>query len=196
MAFDLLHSIGLGERSDKELLSKYRDTKDQKWLSQLFGRYVQLIYGVCLRYTPDVREAEDFTMEIYQKVADKALTHQIKSFKSWVYVVSKHHCLEHIRKITGRRIESFDPNFMQMQSEFHPIDEMEDKMVMEAKFEVMEHCLKKLNDLQKLSIELFYYKNKSYVEIANLIEDEVSQVRSYLQNGRRNIKKCIERNPG
>ena len=194
MAFDILHSIGFGEQSDDELLSRYRSTKDQKWITQLFGRYVQLIYGVCLRYTPDVREAEDFTMEIYQKVSDKALTHQIKAFKSWVYVVSKHHCLEQIRKVTGRRIESFDPDFMQLRAELHPMDDMTDKLALEDKYDRMEYCLKQLNELQKKSIDLFYYQNKSYSEIAKIIEDEVSQVRSYLQNGRRNIKKCVERN--
>ncbi len=194
MAFDILNSIGLGESSDDELLERYKQTKNQKWIAQLFGRYVHLIYGVCLRYSPDVREAEDLTMDIYQKVADKALTHNVRQFRSWVYMVSKNHCLEQIRKVTGQRTETFDPAFMQLKEDFHPIDELTENEAKEMQYEVMENCLKQLNHLQRTSIDLFYYKNKTYLEIAGIIEDEVSQVRSYLQNGRRNIKKCVERN--
>ena len=193
MAFELLHSIGFTELSDEELLAKYIKTNNQHWISQLFGRYVQLIYGVCLRYTPDVREAEDMTMEIYQKVAQKANKHKIGQFRSWVYVLSKNHCLEQIRKMTGKRTDSFDPAFMQLRTEFHPIDEQIDHQMQESRYLLVEDCLKQLSSLQQTSIRLFYYQNKSYVEIAQQIEDEVSQVRSYLQNGRRNIKKCVER---
>jgi RNA polymerase sigma-70 factor (ECF subfamily) len=193
LAFELLHSLGLGTVPDAELLERYKRTKDQKWLSQLFGRYVHLIYGVCLRYSPDVREAEDMTMEIYQKIVSKTLNHQIKHFKSWIYVVAKNHCLEKIRKMTGRRTESFDPNFMQLASEIHPVDEKSSSDAVETKFKLLEECLKKLNEQQRVSIDLFYYQNKTYVEIAAIIEDEVSQIRSYLQNGRRNVKKCVER---
>ncbi len=192
LAFDIIHRMGFGELSDDELLKRYQRTKNQKWISQLFGRYVELIYGVCLRYSPDVREAEDYTMDIYEKVVQKALTHNIKQFKSWIYIVSKNYCLERIRKLTGMRTDTFDPNFMQLQSELHPIDEPADMERKEQHLIWMEDCLKTLNALQKTSIELFYYKNKTYVEIASLIEDEVSQVRSYLQNGRRNMKKCVE----
>lgn len=177
---------------DERLLERYKETKDLKWISQLFGRYVHLIYGVCLRYTPDVREAEDMTMEVYEKITSKALTHNVKQFKSWVYIVAKNHCLEKIRKMTGRRTESFDPTFMQLAAEFHPIDEVVTTELKESQFKRMEDCMNRLNDQQRKSIELFYYKNKTYSQIAAIIEDEVSQVRSYLQNGRRNIKKCVE----
>ena len=191
MPFDLLHSIGFTDASDDELLARYKKTGNQKWILKLFARYVHLIYGVCLRYSPDVREAEDMTMDIYAKVVDKAQSHNIKHFKNWLYVLSKNYCLEQIRKMTGRRIETFDPAFMQLRDEIHPIDEMVNLEFKERQFEKLEECLKSLNDLQRTSIRLFYYENKTYAEIAGLIEDEISQVRSYLQNGRRNIRKCM-----
>lgn len=193
LAFQILHKMGFGDMSDEDLLQRYAKTKDQKWISQLFGRYVQLIYGVCLRYNADVRQAEDYTMEIYEKVVVKAQSHQIKQFKSWVYVLSKNYCLEQIRKMTGRKIESFDPAFMQLRAEYRLTDEDSDRALNEEKYKLIDDCLKQLTDLQKKSIQLFYYQNKTYVEIADIIESEVSQVRSYLQNGRRNMKKCVER---
>ncbi len=186
--------MGLGDRSDEDLLDRYKRTKNQKYIAQLFGRYVQLIYGVCLRYTPDVREAEDYTMDIYQKVVDKALTHQIKRFKPWLYVLSKNHCLGEIRKLTGKRTVSFDQAFVQNRDQMHLIDDDNDKVQeRERRHTMMDDCMEELDDLQRKSVELFYYQNKTYVEIASLIEGEVSQVRSYLQNGRRNLKKCVER---
>ena len=193
MPFDILHSIGIGDSTDEELLNRYKKTGNQRWLSQLFARYVELVYGVCLRYSPDVREAEDMTMDIYAKIVNKAKTHNIKHFKNWLYVLSKNHCLEKIRKMTGRRIESFDPAFMQLRDEIHPIDEEPQAALKEEQFGQLEACMKKLNELQQTSIRLFYYDNKTYAQIASLIEDEISQVRSYLQNGRRNIRKCMER---
>lgn len=193
MAFDFLHSIGLSERSDDELLQRYKDSQNQKWLAQLFGRYITLIYGVCLRYSPDAREAEDWTMEIYQKIVKKAMTHQIKSFKSWLYVVSKNYCLEQIRKQTGRPIEQFDSDFVQLKQSMHLTDDSDEKAAKEEKFVWLEDCLEELTPRQRRSIQLFYYEHKSYADIANIIDGQVSQVRSHLQNGRRKMKQCVER---
>lgn len=194
MALNFLNRIGFGQATDEELLKRYRRTKDQQYLAQLFGRYVHMIYGLCLRYSPDVREAEDLTMEIYEKLCDKALGHKIRNFKSWLYIVGKNHCLEQIRKLTGRKIVEFDPEFVQFAAEVHHDTEVDDKVEEELRYELLEKCLQRLNDSQRISLELFYLKNKSYAEIASIMENEVSHVRSFLQNGRRNMKRCVEKN--
>lgn len=174
------------------MLNRYQESGDQKWISDLFVRYLHMIYGLCLRYCPDAMEAEDLTMEVYEKIRTKAQSHAIQSFKSWLYVVTKNHCLEHIRKLTGQRMQSFDPEFMQNRDFLHPIEEVESWQEKEVHFDMLEDCMQALNQLQKDSIRLFYYDGKTYAQIAHHLEINISQVRSFLQNGRRNLKNCVE----
>ena len=176
--------------SDEELLARYRQQADMAALGQLFDRYLELTYGVCLKYLKSGSRAEDAVMQIFEELTDKVLRHEIKQFRSWLYVLAKNHCLMVLRKENKQMHVSFDSDFMQSDTFLHPIDENYEE---DEKEEQLKDCLEQLNAEQKECIDLFYYQDKSYKEIAAMKNQEVGKIRSYIQNGRRNLKICLEK---
>ena len=176
--------------SDEELLTQYRQQADMQALGQLFDRYLELTYGVCLKYLKSSSRAEDAVMHIFEELSDKVLRHDIKQFRSWLYVLAKNHCLMLLRKENKQMHVSFDSDFMQSDTFLHPIDEDYEE---DEKEEQLKDCLKQLNVEQKECIDLFYYQDKSYKEIALMKNQAVGKIRSYIQNGRRNLKICLEK---
>lgn len=180
-------TVGL---SDEELLSQYREQSDMSALGQLYDRYLELIYGVCLKYLKDEAKAEDAVMNIFEELTQKVQKHEIKQFRSWVYVLAKNFCLMQLRKGKKHINVSFEQDFMHSDSLLHPIHEAHQE---DEREHHLEQCLAQLTTEQKQCIDLFYYQDKSYKEIAVLKKEEVGKIRSYIQNGRRNLKLCIEK---
>ncbi len=174
--------------SDLELLHRYQTHDDLEALGQLFDRYMELVFGLCLKILKDEMKAEDAVMGIFEELVKKLKTSEVTYFKSWLYMVSKNFCLMQLRREKKDLTSSYDPAFMQFLEKGHLNGEPKD----DETFVVLEDCIKKLSDKQKLCIHMFYYEGKSYKEIAQLQELAVDKVRSNIQNGRRNLKNCIE----
>jgi len=180
--------------SDEELLEQYRSAGDREMAGELYARYMHLVYGVCLKYLQNREEAQDAVMQIFEKLLTEMKTRSIQHFKSWLYVVSKYHCLMKLRadkskkKLEEKWLKE-EEFFMESAFEMHPIDEDGSNLN-----EAIAECLEKLKNEQKACIELFYYKNKCYSEIAIQLKLDEKQVKSHLQNGKRNLKLCLERN--
>ena len=174
--------------SDLELLHRYQTHDDLEALGQLFDRYMELVFGLCLKILKDEMKAEDAVMGIFEELVKKLKTSEVTYFKSWLYMVSKNFCLMQLRREKKDLTSSYDPAFMQFLEKGHLNGEPKD----DETFVVLEDCIKKLSDRQKLCIHMFYYEGKSYKEIAQLQELAVDKVRSNIQNGRRNLKNCIE----
>lgn len=177
--------------SDEELLSQYCDKADMAALGQLYDRYLELVYGLCLKYLKEEAKAEDAVMNIFEELAQKAAKHDIKQFRSWLYVLAKNFCLMQLRKESKQFQLSYDSNFMQSEAFLHPMDEVVEGDERENK---LQGCLDQLSDEQKQCIDLFYYQGKSYKEIADMKTEEVGRIRSHIQNGRRNLRICLEAN--
>jgi len=124
-------------------------------------------------------------MDIYELYAKKIKTHQVDRFKSWLYVLSKNHCLEKLRKKKWQEEKS---TFMQFDTSFHPYSE-DDK---EELLQKLENCIKSLEREQKQCIKMFYLEKQSYNDISNSLELPWNKIRSLIQNGRRNLKNCME----
>jgi RNA polymerase sigma factor (sigma-70 family) len=173
--------------SDQELLLQYKEEKRQDILAQLYMRYKGLVFGVCNKYLQDTEASHDAVMDIYQELITKCLQYDISNFKSWLHTLSKNHSLLKLRK--EKKVVPFDAEIMQNEDLPHLPIEMEK----EATFTKMEDCLNKLETAQKQSVTLFYLQNKCYKEISELTGLEWNKVRSYIQNGRRNLKICMEK---
>lgn len=76
---------------------------------------------------------------------------------------------------------------MESPRELHPIDK--EGLIDEA---VLEKCIEHFAGEQKECIRLFYFDNKSYREIAATLKQDEKKVKSHLQNGKRNLKICLE----
>jgi len=146
-----------------------------------------LVYGVCLKYFKNKTTAQDAVMDIYELVSKKLKSHKVDNLKSWLYVVAKNHCMEKLRSTSNRRKKESVAVDMYSQEVFHP-----DDSVKETRLTQMEDCMKELSREQEACIQSFYYKSKSYQTIAAEQELEWNKVRSYIQNGRRKLKKCMD----
>jgi RNA polymerase sigma factor (sigma-70 family) len=174
--------------NDEAQLNNYRSSGDMTVLGKLFEKYVPLIYGVCLKYLKDEDAAKDAVMGIFEELTDKVKQHDIKQFRSWVYVLSRNYCLMQLR--AGKRNEEVSlDEIMEFTPLLHPDDENREEAL-----KALERCIQKLNPVQKQSIDLFYLKEKCYKEIADITGFSLNDVKSYIQNGKRNLKLCLEKN--
>ncbi len=171
---------------DSDLLSRYRQTEDASYLGALYDRYLHLVYGLCLKYLHSREDSQDATMAIYEKIAKTLLDAEVAHFKSWLYVVSKNHCLMQLRKAKTEK-EKNNVLFMESPDIAHLNDEDVD-----GDLDALTPCLEELKEQQKLCVSLFYLQKQSYQEIAQQTALEVKTVKSAIQNGKRNLKNCIE----
>ena len=173
--------------SDNELIQQYKTSESLDLLGELYQRYMELVYGVCLKYLKEPEDAKDCVLNIFEELVSKLKKHEVDNFKGWLYQLTKNHCLMRLRKQKIMPV-NIDMSFMQSEENVHLDDELEK----EENFKQMQYCLGQLNNEQKKVIELFYLNDKCYKEIAEETEIEINKVRSYIQNGRRNLKICME----
>lgn len=179
--------------SDAELLARYRQTDDLADLAALFGRYTELTYGSSLKYLKDATAAEDAVMNIFEELTRKVKKHDIKQFRGWLHVLTRNHCLMILRKNSKNKTVEYDPQLMQSAEVVHPEYDLDEPTGI-SKTETLNNCLDTLAQHQRYAVEQFYYGDKSYKEIAAETGDPVGKVRSNIQNGRRNLRICMERN--
>jgi RNA polymerase sigma-70 factor (ECF subfamily) len=176
-------------QSDEALVSDYQQTEDLQTLSLLYQKYMELVYGVCMKYLNNSEDAKDAVINIFEELVTKLKKHQVVYFKSWLYQLAKNHCLMILRK-KKNYIQSIDEDIMHFESDWH-LDEV---MKKENALNQLHNCLDQLVVEQKQTIQLFYLENKCYKEIATLTDLEINKVKSYIQNGRRNLKICMDKN--
>ncbi|HOZ97018.1 MAG TPA: sigma-70 family RNA polymerase sigma factor [Niabella sp.] len=186
----LLKIKSIKEADDEQLLLEFKRTGQQEMLATLFLRYSDLLYGVCLKYLEDAEEAKDAVMNIYQELLRKVPLHEIQHFKSWVYVLTKNFCLMQLRKTKKNITVNLDQQAVQSEDFSH----LDDVMDQEETFNRLEDCMNKLSGDQEKTIRMFYYENKCYNEITENTGLDWNKVRSLIQNGRRNLKNCMEKN--
>ena len=173
---------------DEELLKRYFESGDMETLVILYNRYMHLIYGVCMKYFRDREESKDATMEIFDKLVKSLRKETVINFNGWIYSVTRNHCLTVIRDRKRHLLKEDNILFMESDPGWH----LSDDGIMEESIEKLRDCLEKLTDEQKTCVELFYMKKKSYREIVAETQYELNKVKSHIQNGKRNLKICIE----
>lgn len=176
--------------SDIELIQEYKKSGDLNLIGMLYNRYMALVYGVCLKYLKDREESKDAVMQIFEKLMDSLKEHEVTHFKSWLYITSRNHCLMALRARKGKVFEEISPVFMENELLLHLQDEPE----METNLTKLEKCIDHLISEQKHCVTLFYMQQKCYREIVQITGFDDNKVKSYIQNGKRNLKLCMERN--
>ena len=176
------------QSTDAELVNLYRAAGDLNILSTLYQRYMDLIYGICLKYLKDPEASKDAVINIYEALVTKLKQHEVSNFKSWLYTLSRNHCLMQLRKEKGHATVEIPEQFMQTEEMLHlySVIQREDQL------NSMEKCLEQLQAEQKTCVTLFYLQGKCYNDITEQTGIEWNKVRSYIQNGRRNLKLCME----
>lgn len=177
---------------DKVLLERFRKRKDKDALGTLFLRYMELVYGVCLKYLGQPEAAQDAVMDIYEHLNRKLPGHEVDNFSGWLYMVSKNHCLQKLRKKNSFLTVSLDDPIMQNGLAAHQEDEEFELIIAEDIGDQLHDCINQLAEQQQQCIRMFYFEKQSYAAICESTSQSMDQVRSNIQNGRRNLKKCIQ----
>lgn len=157
---------------------------------ELYARYTSLVYGVCLKYLKDRDEAKDAMMQLFEKLVATLLTHDVENFKSWLYVTTRNHCLMQLRARKGKYQQEFSPELVENQFLLHLDEEPE----MEQNLSKLEKCIDQLVNDQQQCVRLFYLEERCYKDITGLTGFDLNKVKSYIQNGKRNLKTCMEQN--
>jgi RNA polymerase sigma factor (sigma-70 family) len=173
---------------DDELIRRYKESGEVAILGELYTRYMSLVYGVCLKYLKDREESRDAVMQIFEKLVTTLKEHRVEYFKSWLYVTSRNYCLMQLRSRKGKHFEEITSFFMESEALSHLDEEPE----MESNLSKLEHCIEQLATEQKHCVTLFYMQQKCYKEIVQLTGFDDNKVKSYIQNGKRNLKICME----
>jgi RNA polymerase sigma-70 factor (ECF subfamily) len=185
----MLYKSEYNSYSDKDLIAAYCNDSNSLFLGILYKRYGHLVLGLCIKYLKNEEEAQDMVMNIFEKLTADLKKHKIEFFKSWLYTYSKNFCLMELRKKQSQLKKDIELQentmlFMDSGEDLHPNSAAEK----ETAILQLETAMKDLNKEQKMCLELFYYKNKSYNEIVAITGFSANEVKSYIQNGKRNLK--------
>lgn len=151
---------------------------------------MDLVFGVCLKYLEDRESSRDAVMNIFEELVMKLKKHDVENFRSWVYTVAKNHCLMYLR--SNKQFKTVELPESLVQSAENP--HLNGKLIQEEHFRLLEKCLQGLATDQQQAVRMFYLDEKSYKEISDSTGMDWNRVRSLIQNGRRNLKNCMDKN--
>jgi len=180
--------------TDGELIKAFKTNSGSTSLDELFNRYSHLVFGVCMKYLKSEEESKDAVMQIFENLIDTLKKQEVEHFSSWIYTVSKNHCLMALRKskstetVKADYFEKIHREIMEIQEAFH----QHSKTDLNEKMPHLQGAIENLNEEQRKCIELLYLHDKSYQEVSSLTGFTLKQVKSYIQNGKRNLRIYLE----
>lgn len=178
------------DHSDSQLINNFLESGDNVFVGELYKRYGHLVLGLCIKYLKDKDEAEDAVMTIFGQLLNDLKKHKVEYFKSWLYTYSKNYCLMQLRKKQNQLKKELDVKENEIfLMDYNNIEHLNEK---EQQISLMQSALNELNKEQKECLELFYLSNKSYTEIVTITGYNSNEVKSHIQNGKRNLKLKME----
>ncbi|HAE12930.1 MAG: sigma-70 family RNA polymerase sigma factor [Chitinophagales bacterium] len=186
---------------DEVLLTQYRISGDLSIVGELYKRYSHLVFGVCMKYLKNEALAEDLSMQVFEKLITDLKNHEVNNFRPWLHMVTRNECLMHLRRDKKMRVVELEPGRTEDDDadvvEFASEEHLDDVHLKEEQLVMLEAGIRELNEDQRTCIELFFLHKRSYQEIADLTGYDLNKVKSYIQNGKRNLRIYMEkRNAG
>jgi RNA polymerase sigma-70 factor (ECF subfamily) len=176
--------------TDQELLDHYYTDGNTRWLGLLLSRYTVLLFGVSMKYLKNDEEAKDAVQYVFLKVLTEIPKYKVAWFKSWIYMITRNHCLMLLRnKGQTRSLEEHHHVEKDEYTEKATLEEME------IMLKRMDEAVNELSEEQRICITMFYLQKQSYQEIADHTGFSMLQVKSYIQNGKRNLKITLQKRP-
>ena len=177
--------------SDVEIVSAFKKTRDNHYIGVLFDRYAHLVYGLSAKYFTKDDDRKEVVMQVFDKLFESLLQFEIANFKAWLYSVARNHCLMMLKNeqttMGEESLKKIQEEFMENEGDLYQYAITRDQTEEKLKEKIM-----LLNSEQRICIEWFYLKDKSYKEIATLTGFDEGKVKSYIQNGKRNLKLMLE----
>lgn len=178
--------------SDAEIIAHYKRTNDKQCVGVLFERYSHLVLGVSLKYLKNKAESKDMVMYIFERLVKDLKNHDVTNFKGWIHTVTRNHCLMFLRKHS--RLVKQQVDFEDVKPTINGVPTEAEAQLQEVKLTKLEEAIEQLSDEQKECIKLFYLQSKCYQEVAETTGFDMKKVKSYIQNGKRNLKNILIKN--
>ena len=179
-----LSGENLSYQSDSELLERFSQTRDNEHLGILLQRYTYLLLGVCMKYLKNEEEAKDAVPQVFLKVIHELPRYKVEYFKSWIYTIARNHCLMQLRN----KVKQTSPINEKIVAAEESLTSKEQLLQQDLQLNQLNRALEQLNEEQKLCVTLFYLKKQTYQQIAESSGFTLMQVKSFIQNGKRNLK--------
>jgi RNA polymerase sigma-70 factor (ECF subfamily) len=183
---------------DEQLVTLYAQTHNLEIIGILYERYTHLLFTVCYKYLGNDADAEDTVMLVFEKLFELLKKSDIQNFKGWIYTITKNECLMHLRhkksadRIIEDNLKKLDNEIMESVELNHLLFDNDG----EHRIRYLESAITSLSYEQKKCIELFYLNEKSYREVEQITGYTYNEVKSHIQNGKRNLKQLLERMDG
>ncbi len=174
--------------SDTELLQNFYKDHDNKWLGILLPRYTLILLGVCMKYLKNEEDSRDSVQQIFLKVINELHKYRVDYFKSWIYTIAKNHCLMKLRGSKNYTLE-WNEKIIAAEIEYAGINDLIEK---DELLQKLTEAIQQLNPEQQQCVNLFYLQKKSYSQVAEITGFTLLQVKSHLQNGKRNLKRIMD----
>lgn len=189
----MIYNEKYNQLTDIELITNYKSSNDGLFLGILYKRYAHLVLGLCFKYLKNEDESKDAVMQIFEKLLIDLKRFEIQYFKSWLYTYSKNHCLLSLRNKQSKLRKDIDlKNNASLFMETEVMTHLNEANQKESTYILLENAINELNEGQKKCIHLFYFKEKTYQEISDLTGYSLNEVKSFIQNGKRNLKIKLE----
>lgn len=188
-----MHQETFTQLTDQELLDRFYASGDNSWIGVLLERYTLLLLGVCMKYLREKEEAKDAVQQICMKVVTELSKYRVDYFKSWVYTIARNHCLMKLRHRHEQPPAALSEHMLVSPDEETGIERHMEK---EHLLDLMKEALEELSPEQRRCLILFYLEKRSYQEIAAMTSFTLMQVKSHIQNGKRNLKTWMKKKTG
>ncbi|CAN5638487.1 sigma-70 family RNA polymerase sigma factor [soil metagenome] len=185
----MIRSSAKNAKTDAQLVADYKQTGDQACIEVLFNRYCHLVFAVAMKYLHQQDESKDAVIDIFEKVPADLKRYEIKNFSHWIYIVTKNYCFQLLKK----RKHNLSPEVLDYSTQVDWTDPADEVDFGKLLIDHLEESLKSLNDDQRICVQLFYLEEKSYEEVEQRTGYTYKQVKSHIQNGKRNLRIFLER---
>jgi RNA polymerase sigma-70 factor (ECF subfamily) len=179
----------ISQLSDNELITRYQLKKDIDCIAELYKRYTGFVFSVSMKYLKSEEKSTDAVLDIFEDLIEKLLVHNVENFRAWLYSVTKNYCMLYFRSLKQEINREIGHDLIN-----HAEASDTENFYCEKNLQLMEDCMGKLKSEQRLCIDLFFIQEKSYVEIGEITGFSLNQVKSFIQNGKRNLKLLMEEN--
>ncbi len=183
--------------SDEELCRYFSNNGKEEYFAELYRRYAHLVYGQCLKMLDNKEDSHDMTMEIFETLYSKIREQKdIQSFNFWIYSVVKNKCISFLRKRNKNTWTEYDQNIHENNPDLFMENEVFLRLCNEEEEKQPENLIEKAigrlkKKEQRECITAFYLEELSYQQVSDKLRYPLPKVKSYIQNGKRNLKNII-----
>ena len=181
------------ELTDEELIGRYKETNELKIVGELYQRYTHIAFAICMKYLKNEEDSKDAVMQIFEKLFQDLLKHDVIHFQAWFHTLIRNFCLMQLRSKKSS-LEYQDNISTKKNVENSNNIHLDERELLEKDLTKRENALEHLKEDQKVCINLFFLKEKSYKEIEEETKYTHKEIKSHIQNGKRNLKIILEKN--